>query len=68
MNIILRIIQERKKEKKKDNKGIREIKKFIWELYIKENIIIKMNKMILVIFGEYKYEWDVWVSSYSFFI
>ena len=33
--IVLKIIQERKKKRKKDNKGIREIKKFIKELYIK---------------------------------
>ena len=33
--IILIIIQEKKEEKKKDNKGIRDIKKFILELYIK---------------------------------
>ena len=33
-----------------------------------ENIIRKMNKMIHLIFGEYKYKYDAWISSYSFFI
>ena len=41
----------KKEEKKKDNKGIREIKKFIPEFVINlENIIRKMNKTIIVIF------------------
>ncbi len=43
----------KKEEKKKDNKGIREIKKYLFYNYILnlENIIRKMNKMILLIFG-----------------
>ena len=42
----------KKEEKKNDNKGIKEIKKFLLEYYILnlENIIRKMNKMILEIF------------------
>ena len=51
LNFIL-IIIGKKEEKKNDNKGIKEIKKFLLEYYILnlENIIRKMNKMILEIF------------------
>ena len=47
----------KKEEKKKDNKGIEKLKNFIWELYIKlREYNKKDDKMILVIFGEYKYD------------
>ncbi len=49
---MLMVIFGKKEEKKKDNKGIREIKKFIRELYIKlENIIKNINNIIL--------EWNI---------
>ena len=49
---------KKKEGKKKYDGGVREIKKYLFYNYILnlENIIRKMNKMILVIFGEYKYE------------
>ena len=49
---MLMVIFGKKEEKKKDNKGIGEIKKFIRELYIKlENIIKNINNIIL--------EWNI---------
>ena len=55
--IILRIIQERKKKRKRIIKELEKLKNSFKNYILNlENIVRKMNKMMLVIFGENKYK------------
>jgi hypothetical protein len=58
---ILRVVGKRKKERKRVVRGLEKLKNLLENNILNlENIIRKMNKMILIIFY-------AWVSSYFYF-